>query len=165
MLLQIEDWQFDVDITTTMNYHATEVRQHCDCAYCRNFYTAVDDAYPGLRPFLAQFGVEVEAPEELMPFEPTNVLCCYAVEGRILHFGSNITSVHGLTIHAELPEDAGINAGCQTPYFVLSVGPMELPWVLNEQVEEVLSPANEPGFLRRMIDKLLRRAPQNAIES
>lgn len=165
MILEIDGWKFDVDLTATMQYSAKEAADHCDCAYCRNFYATVDDTYPNLRPFLAQFGINVEAPEELMPFEPTNVLCCYAVEGKILQFGKNITRIHGITIYGENPDDAMINVGCKAPYFILSVGPMELPWVLDENVDGVMSPANEPSFLRRMVDKLLSRGKKSNIPS
>ena len=157
MILQIDDWIFDIDMDATTEYSAKEAQAHCTCGYCRNFYEAVDGTYPNLRPFLAQFGLDIEAPEELMPFEPTNVLCCYAVEGRILQLGQRINRIHGITIYAENPDDAMINAGCKAPYFILSVGPMDLPWVLGEDVDDVRSPANEPGFFQRMRNRLLRR--------
>lgn len=155
MILEIDDWKFDIDLAATMEYSAKEAASHCDCAYCRNFYVAVDDTYPELRPFLARFGIDVEAPEELMPFEPNNVLCCYAVEGNVLRFGQNLTHIHGITIYAENPDDAMINTGCKAPYFILSVGPMDLPWVLAEPMDAVESPANQPSFMKRMLNWLL----------
>lgn len=158
MILETDGWKFDIDLAATMEYSAAEAKGHCTCGYCRNFYAAVDDIYPELRPFLGQFGVDIEAPEELMPFEATNVLCCYAVEGKILRFGENITRIHGISIYAEYPEDAMISTGCRAPYFILSVGPMDLPWVLEEDMDGVMSPANEPGFFKRMWNRLLRRA-------
>ena len=51
MVLKIDDWVFDVDITATMEYSTREAAAHCDCAYCRNFYAAVDDTYPQIRRF------------------------------------------------------------------------------------------------------------------
>lgn len=165
MILKIEDWEFDTDMERTMEHSAQEAAEHCDCAYCRNFYAAVDTAYPELRPFLTQFGLDIEAPEELMPFEPTNVLCAYAVEGRILRFGQQMTHIGGIPIYGENPQDAMINVRCKTPYFILWVGSMELPWVLDEPMEETVSPANEPSFLKKMWDRLLGRAPKSNIES
>lgn len=53
--------------------------------------------------------------------------------------------------------DAMINSGLQPSYFVLSVGPISLPWVLDEPAADVESPANELSFLKRMWDRLLRR--------
>ena len=53
MILQIDDWKFDIDMERTMEYSAKEAAEHCDCAYCRNFYAAVDEHCSDLRPFLA----------------------------------------------------------------------------------------------------------------
>ena len=49
----------------------------------------------------------------------------------------------------------------KAPYFVLWVGPMNLPWVLDEPLEEeeIVSPANQPSFLKRMWNWLLNRSP------
>ena len=158
MIISIEDWVFDVDMTATMEYSAREAAEHCDCGYCRNFYASVDEAYPQLRPFLAQFGLDIEAPEELMPFDPTLYVSCYAVEGHIVKKGKPLIMVDGVKVMPQTAMDAMINCGMCAPYFVLSVGPITLPWVLDEPKGEVMSPANEPPFLKRMWNRLLGRA-------
>ena len=165
MIISIEDWVFDLDMTATMEHSAKEAAEHCDCAYCRNFYTAVDVTYPQLRPFLSQFGLDIEAPEELMPFEPKLYLSCYAVEGQIVKKGSPLIMVDGVKVMPETAKDAMINCGIHTPYFVLSVGPITLPWVLDEPMEDVISPANLPSFLKRMWDRLLRRQRKDIMSS
>lgn len=165
MIVKIDDWIFDVDMSATMEYSAKEAAEHCDCAYCRNFYASIDDAYPHLRPLLAQFGLDIEAPEELMPFEPTLYLSCYAVEGQIVKKGSPLIMVDGVKVMPETAKDAMINCGIHTPYFVLSVGPITLPWVLDEPMEDVISPANLPSFLKRMWDRLLRRQNKDIMSS
>ena len=71
MILEYADWQFDVDVAATREHTLKNASDHCMCAYCRNYYETVDTAYPNLRPFLEQFGVNIEGPSELMPFEPT----------------------------------------------------------------------------------------------
>ena len=157
MIISIEDWVFDVDMTATMEYSAREAAEHCDCGYCRNFYASVGETYPQLRPFLAQFGLDIEAPEELMPFDPTLYLSCYAVEGHIVKKGSPLIMVDGVKVMPETAKDAMINCGMRAPYFVLSVGPITLPWVLDEPMEDVISPANLPSFLKRMWNRLLGR--------
>lgn len=111
------------------------------CAYCRNYYETVDTAYPNLRPFLEQFGVNIEGPSELMPFEPTLLLACYRVQGNIVSWGQSALSVNGIPVVAEASEDGT---------FLLWVGEMELPWIQAEPVEDVISPANMPEFLERM---------------
>ncbi len=166
MILTIDDWKFDIDMDRTMAYSAAEAAEHCDCAYCRNFYGAVDVAYPGLREFLTQFGINVEAPEELMPFTATNVLCAYAVEGKILQFGEAMRPMGGIAVYGENPDEAMVPVHrIKAPYFILWVGPMDLPWVLDEPLveEKIVSPANDPSFLRKMWNRLLRRAPKTDI--
>ena len=69
MRLQLADWVFEIHMDATMQYSAAEAAEHCDCAYCRNFYAALDARYPDLRGILGQFGADAEAPEELMPFD------------------------------------------------------------------------------------------------
>lgn len=167
MILQIDDWKFDIDMAATMEYSAAEAADHCTCAYCRNFYATVDSVYPDLRPFLARFGLDIEAPDELMPYTSTLVTNLYAVSGRIVQACGNPFVVNGVTVTPRTSEWAKINTECQKPYFVLEVGIMDLPWVLDEPLEEseIISPANQPAFLKRMWNKLLKRTSLDEIES
>lgn len=57
-----------------------------------------------------------------------------------------------------------VNTFIQGPRFFLHTDMMHLPWVLEEPMDEVESPANQPSFLRRMIDRLLRRAPKEEMQ-
>ena len=133
MIIEIDDWKFDVDLDATMQYSAAEAAEHCTCGYCRNFYAAVDRFYPDLRPFLAQFGVDIEAPDELIPYEPTVMEGFYAVCGRVLRFGSKPMSVDGVRICIAEPDDLHVNVFCPEPYFALNTGFMELSWLLEEK--------------------------------
>lgn len=162
MILQIDDWKFDIDMERTMEYSAAEAREHCDCAYCRNFYAAVDKAQPELRPFLAQFGLDVEAPEEMYtPFvnkDLVDYMPVYVVYGKILRGGQYEMAAGSVNLVA-----AHID-GCED-YFVLECYEVFLPWVLDEPIEDVVSPANEPGFLQKMILKLLGRGWKSDLQS
>jgi len=40
---------------------------------------------------------------------------------------------------------------------MLEVGEMQLPWVMHEDPDEVISPANEPEFLEKMYRKMWER--------
>ena len=40
---------------------------------------------------------------------------------------------------------------------MIEVGEMELPWVMEEDPDEVISPANEPEFLEKMYRKVMLR--------
>lgn len=174
MLLEIDDWKFDIDIAATMEYSANEAREHCTCAYCRNFYAAVDDTYPELRPFLAQFGLDIEAPDEMssIPYSKSDVGYDpeYIVIGKLLQKGSyemaaglaNIladTAGEGTYPWDRIPE----GADC----FMLYVMDVQLPWVLDEPIgeDEIESPANRPSFLRRMLDRIQQKGKGSPFKS
>lgn len=148
MILECADWRFQVDIDATRRRTTKNASDHCECAYCRNYYDAVDMAYPNLRRFLDQFGVNLFGPSELMPFEPTLMLACYRVEGEILQWGKAELFVNGIPIVPEVGEKGT---------FLLWVGEVELPWLQQESVEDVVSPANLPEFLERMQDVWILR--------
>lgn len=166
MILEIDDWKFDIDLNTTMEYSASEAADHCICAYCRNFYATVDTAYPNLRPFLAQFAIDIEAPDELIPyFPPTECEAYYVVGGRIVKQGSGPIMVDGLTVFPQQQQEAMVNTGITGPRFFLLAGMMYLPWILDEPMEEVESPANRSSFMKRMWNRLLKRLPEDQITS
>lgn len=141
MELKLGDWTFRVDVEATSERTRRYSYDHCQCAYCKNFYDAIDLTYPELRPAMENFGIHLEGPCELMPFEPTLMLACYRVDGQILQWGKSQLSVRGLQI---LPE-----AG-DSETFLLWVGEIPLPWIQKEPVEDVVSPANLPEFMDRM---------------
>lgn len=141
MILEAADWRFRVDVEATRKRTSKYSFEHCQCSYCKNFYDSVDQAYPLLRPAMEQFGVNLEGPSELMPFEPTLMLACYRVDGEILQWGSTSLSVGGIPIVPESGDEST---------FLLWIGEMEVPWLQKEPMEEVVSPANLPEFLSRM---------------
>ena len=161
MILSIDDWIFDTDVTATMAYSAQEAAEHCDCGYCRNFYAAVDSVYPELRPFLTQFGIDVEAPDCMSPipyseeaggYDPE-----YIVIGRLVQQGSFEIDMGKLHILAEVPKKGAYpydRLPKGTPCFMLYVNNMILPWVLNEPMDTVESPANDPSLISELLDKL-----------
>ena len=75
MIIELFDWKFDVDVERTMARSALEAAEHCDCAYCRNFYATVDEENPELRYFLAEFGLDIEAPDVLYPYDISEEMC------------------------------------------------------------------------------------------
>ncbi len=148
-VIHLADWSFRVDPDATREHTRQCASDHCLCAYCRNYYETLDIAHPGLRSFLARFGVVPEGPSELMPLEPMVMAACYRVTGQILQEGTPI-HLDGVPIRPE-PADSGT--------FFLWVGQMELPWIQDEAMEEVISPANQPEFLDRMVKKYLQWYP------
>lgn len=167
MILQIGDGKFDIDMERTMAYSAAEAAAHCDCAYCRNFYASVDEKYPNLRPFLARFGIDIEAPDEMLPFDQPNEMWyenVYSVSGRILSGSGHTFTVDGVEVWIYCENKLHINQTIPEPHFFIGVGMMVLPWVLDEPMEGVISAANEPPFLKRMWNRLLSRLEKTDLQ-
>lgn len=155
MILSLGDWQFRVDVSATAEHTTKNASDHCLCGYCKNYYDTVSMCYPGLEAFLQTFGVNIGGPSELMPFEPTYLLVCYRVQGEILAWGSELLYADGISIQ---PEPAGEES------FFLWVGELSVPWVQEEDMDEVISPANLPEFLERMEQMwLLRHGQESAL--
>jgi len=148
LVLQINDWIFRIDMEKTKEHSSFVSSEHCTCGYCENYYRAVDTTYPNLRAFLWRFGVRVDGPSEMYPIEPTLYLAGYRVFGTILQYGNGPLMVNGIPVTPEPVDDA---------HFMLEVGQMTLPWVMAEDMHEVISPANEPEFLEKMYRKLMLR--------
>ena len=146
MKIILADWEFQVEAAETTAHSMKCSTDHCLCAYCRNYYETADAAHPSLRPFLERFGLVLEGPSEVMPLEPDYVMTGYRVLGQILNRGEAQLHVNNVPVHFE---DADPTS------FFLWAGPMELPWVQGEPMEDVISPANQPEFLERMARKWL----------
>ena len=93
MILEYGDWKFDVDVEATKERTRRYSFDHCECGYCKNFYEVIDQAHPQLRPALEPFGIHLEGPCEMVPFEPTLMLACYRVDGKIAQWGGAGASV------------------------------------------------------------------------
>ena len=149
VILEIDDWIFQIDFEKTAAHSSFVSNEHCACAYCRNYYQTIGDACPDLKQFLDQFGVLLDAPSEMYPIEPTLYLSGYRVTGDIIQWGTGPMMVSGVPVTAQPSSDGT---------FLLEVGELVLPWVLEEDMDEVISPANEPEFLQRMYRKLALRS-------
>lgn len=151
-----------------MEYSAAEAKEHCTCAYCRNFYAAMDAYLPELRPLLALFGINAEAPEMLYPYDVHKGLMWYEGEyvvfGSILEKGIRPLNSNGTNLFLIEPMDDE-EYQLPQPLFLLSLESAELPWILNEPMEEVISPANEPSFLKKMWDRLLGKVEKSEMDS
>jgi len=159
MILNVADWTFDIDVSATMAYSAHVWEDHCTCGYCRNFYETLDDAYPKLKRFLKLFGMNSLTPEEMSPIEPTLCMFSYCICGTIVKRGI-FPLDSGDVVFTVTTDDQNplYEPPFGKPFFVLTSGLLELPWVLDEDMDEVISPANEPEYLQRMMNRLLENA-------
>ena len=156
MILTFGDWKFDVDVDATRERTRKYSFEHCECGYCKNFYEVIDQAHPHLRSALDTFGINPEGPCELMPFEPTLMLACYRVQGVIEQWGTARIWADDVLITPEAAEDGS---------FLLWVGEVHLPWLQEEPMEDVVSPANLPEFLERMQEVWLLRHGEELVFS
>ena len=141
MTFDLADWRVQVDVDATRKHTSKNASDHCDCAYCRNYYKMLPLSYPRLCVALSRLGIDPMGPSELMPFTPNLYLACYRVKGRILRWGRSELAVGDIPIVLETGD---------IDDFFLWAGEMELPWIQQEPVDEVSSPANLPDFLERM---------------
>ena len=165
MIISVQDWVFDLDVDATSEYCKGVVSDPCECGYCRNFRMAINRTVPELNAFLKQIGSRVDAPEELMPYEPTIYEASYCISGTILQYGTSSILCGSTKIEVLSKDDADYDSKCAQPYFVLRTGCIELPWVLEEDMDEVISPANEPEYLQRMWDRLLQYTSDDTLSS
>lgn len=165
MIVRVAEWVFDVDVPATMAYSAGIWEDHCTCGYCRNFYETMDDVYPQLKLFLKQFGMNSLTPEELSPVEPTLYMASYCISGTVIKNGIYPIDLDGLVLSVDLEADPLYEPCFGKPFFVLNTGLLELPWVLDEDMNEVISPANEPEYLQRMMNRLLENADEDIVIS
>ena len=79
-----------------------------------------------------------------------DMLITFGGDGTILHL-AKLVALNKIPV-------LGINMGGLGFIAELEVGELELPWVMDEPWEDVISPANEPEFLERMYRKLMARS-------
>lgn len=156
MIISLADWKFSVDVDATLAYTHKCSLDHCECPYCMNFYDNIDRAEPSLRPVLSKFGIYLNGPCEVMPFEPDFVAACYRVTGQILSRGTSSLHINDVALRPEQADDTT---------FFLWIGPLDLPWTQEEDMDEVISPANQPEFMDRMMARLLKWADDTPITS
>ena len=105
-------------------------------------------------------------PEELSPIEPTLCIASYCISGTIVKNGIFPIDLGGVVLtvsdHSENPL---YEPSFGKPFFALTTGLLDLPWVLDEDMDEVISPANEPEYMQRMMDRLLQNTDCDTVSS
>lgn len=160
MVFAFGDWRIFVDTEKTKIYSDEKMGDRCQCGYCRNFCAAIDTVHPQLRPFLSQFGVHIEAPNELMPFEPTLFEATYCVCGSIIQRGQNPIALGNCSVQVLEQAELSFETHCPQPCIAFVTSLIELPWVLEEDMDEVISPANDPEYLQRIWNRWLELVPK-----
>lgn len=159
--IEIDDWKFSVDIEKTKEYYKTH--SLCECAYCRNFYSQIDEKLPKLKEFLEEFGVDISKPDEISSFTYENEIdystVYYTVCGEIVE-----SSKYEIDIYENLFLSIVVNDEFAPPneqtgqYFTFSVFQIRLPWVLDEPFPETrkISKKKKVATQERFFDKIRR---------
>ena len=138
MILQIEDWVFEIDLEKTKKHSLLEAAENCQCAYCRNFYRGLDGAYRELKSKLLSFGICAEAPEKMNPtvFSEEQILYdpMYYVFGRIAQKGTGPFLAGFVSVYpSDQEEMLDGSAG-----FRLQAKGVNCPWRLEEPFTGVI---------------------------
>lgn len=57
-----------IDIRKNIDFYNSDDSEPCQCDYCKNFYDKVEKAYPEIKEYLEQLGVDIKKPFELCSF-------------------------------------------------------------------------------------------------
>ena len=158
MVFNIQGWSFDIDLDATKAYSEELCVDHCECGYCKNYYQALPDSYPSFFAFLDGLGINHEGPVDFLPVEPTLCIVSYPICGKVIRYGNKHIELDSVSISVQESTELDYTLSCKEPYFVVTTNALVLPWLLEEDRDEVISPANEPECLERMWTILLRDA-------
>lgn len=143
MKIMVENFAIDVDFDATANYRDMYNNQ-CSCANCRNYDAAFENNYPGLAIFLAAFGVDVHFPIEVMDFffnaekQKREYFAYYSVKGALPV--DRIETVRDtadvMFRNWNVAKERYSNTGMETPYFIIEISNIFLPWSLDEPMDD-----------------------------
>ena len=164
VLIEKNNYKFSVDIEKTKEYYNTH--SLCDCVCCRNYYKQIEKELPKLKEFLADFGVDISKPDEIMSVENEGFIdylnVDYTVCGNVINM-----SEYEIDIYDKLFLNVIVTEGFASPneqtgeYFTLSVINIRLPWVLEVPIPTTikLKPKNAAKnvFVKFLKDKVFKK--------
>lgn len=151
-----DGYEFEVDRETTLQYYETQTL--CKCGYCRNYYAQINEKFPELKKWLAEFGVSADRPDELTHYPEAKSVrylsADYTVAGKVAAAGERALALSGGASLRIMVTEGFVSPNRQTgAYFTLSVCDIELPWVLDEPLSTPAAASRRGGFPRRMLRK------------
>ena len=108
--------------------------------------------------------MNIEAPDELMPYEEGNEIHYYGVVsvcGEILSCGTKPLVIDGIQIEPLARNVYNINTVCPEPCFYLAFSDLVLNWILDEPMNSVESDAKDPAFVKRIWERVFGRSGSN----
>ena len=139
--IEKDDWKFSVDIEKTKEYYRTH--SICECADCRNFYAQAEEKLPKLKEFLSDFGVDISRPDESSSIEREDTIdylsVDYTICGEIVEASECEIEIHDNSfLSIVVDESFGCPNEQTEKYFTFTVFQIELPWVLDEPLNQTV---------------------------
>ena len=140
-IIKKEDYVFDVDIEKTKEYYSSKTL--CECDECRNFYRQSDTAFPKLKNFLLDFGIDIARPEEICSTYNKGMVDYHAVSytavGECIQCGEYEFDIEdgGLFLNLVINKNPVYpNEQEDRQCFEIVIYNIRLPWVLDTPHEE-----------------------------
>lgn len=135
MIIKNDNYVLDVDTKATAAYY--KINSVCDCAECRNFRLQAKQKFPLLTQILAEFGVDISRPDEIISYDMYNAVCydlvAYTVAGNILQEDAYVFHVTESDVLLKVVIDNSYvpNEQQTEAYFTVTVSGFQLDWRLN----------------------------------
>lgn len=163
VLIEKNNYKFSVDIEKTKEYYNTH--SLCDCVCCRNYYKQIAKELPKLKEFLADFGVDISKPDEIMSVENEGYIdyinIDYTICGNVINMSEFEIDIYDNQFLNVIVTEGFASPNEQTgDYFTLSVMNIRLPWVLDEPfptpVKLKVQKVTENNFIRILKEKIFK---------
>ena len=144
MIIQKEGYVLDIDIEATRQY--SENHSLCDCNEDRNLYAQIQEKFPKLTTFLAEFGLLIDRPDETGSCAMDGYIdyhfVSYTVIGNILESDKYEIDMFDGELFLNIVIDNWYvpNEQKTDRYFTVTVYGIDLPWVLDEPFPESDTP-------------------------
>ncbi len=157
IIIQKDEYVFEVDIEKTKDYYRTRLLCECDC--CENYYEQIKGKFPKLESFMMDFGVDISKPDEIMSVELENTIeylsVDYTVCGKVATMGEYEIGIQDKQFLSLVITDGFASPNEQTgEYFTISINnSIELPWVLNKPFPQPIQTKvaqKAQGFFRKI---------------
>ena len=135
MIIRKQDCVMEIDLEKTKGYYATH--SPCSCAPCRNYYAQVASRLPQLAATLAELGIAIARPDELMSIEGEGEIqylsASYTVCGKVLEKDEyELDLFEGGSFFSIVIGDGFVPNEQTGEYFIVGIYGITLPWVLDE---------------------------------
>lgn len=135
------------DLQATKKYYADRCPEQCSCLYCQNYRAALEQQYPEVTALLRRMEVDPLQPLDITEWGAVDVRSgmrlyesLYVVKGLLSEDGMELAVQKGITVilyrhDTTYPAYQNISIGLKTPYFLVSIQELKLPWVLQQWPE------------------------------